>query len=467
MNKIWRAKTAICIFLDAVLLLAGMAYVFLISSRVIAPGGFMTDMSVLPMVMLTALFVLVLVDAVAAFAVSTSTWHSTFLAVSLLLYYFFSEDMTVSLYNVRLYPNAALFESLHYAFFLLSVIALFVLWNYTYRLHIPARQAIAACAFAAACAVAYGVCVMFRVQSVVAFLSLAVVLPLFIRTYVSVCRAKKDNFNFYVTGFILCSVCGLSLAEIVCNTSLVSAFPAGASTACAFAGILCYAVIYIYFIAGLDTRALKASQYKLQYERVKSQALRAQIKPHFVFNVLSSVKSLYRRDRESGDLAINLFSRHLRANIEALNIDFVPFEKELDNIQVFVSLENLRREKPFKVIFDIDCTDFDIPVLSLQPYVENAIKYSKVNEKEDGYIRISSSEADGKVLLEISDNGVGFDLGAIRPSSCGIKNSRERFLLLIGTEPEIRSVPGRGTEVIIRLGKNAKEDFQNENDHRR
>ena len=145
----------------------------------------------------------------------------------------------------------------------------------------------------------------------------------------------------------------------------------------------------------------------------------------------------------------------------------LAFEKELDNIQVFVSLENLRREKPFKVIFDIDCTDFDIPVLSLQPYVENAIKYSKVNEKEDGYIRISSSEADGKVLLEISDNGVGFDLGAIRPSSCGIKNSRERFLLLIGTEPEIRSAPGRGTEVIIRLGKNAKEDFQNENDHRR
>ena len=229
--------------------------------------------------------------------------------------------------------------------------------------------------------------------------------------------------------------------------------------------VLVYAVIYIYFIAGLDKRALKANRYKLQYETVKSQALRAQIKPHFVFNVLSSIKSLYRKDLESGDRAINLFSRHLRANVEALNVDFVPFEKELDNIQIYLALENFRQDKPFNVIFDIDCSDFDIPVLSLQPYIENAIKYSKVNQKEDGYIRISSSEADGEVLLEISDNGVGFDTGAIKPVSCGLRNARERFLLLVGAEPRIRSVPGKGTDITIRMKKNAKEEFLHEDDH--
>jgi sensor histidine kinase YesM len=92
-----------------------------------------------------------------------------------------------------------------------------------------------------------------------------------------------------------------------------------------------------------------------------------------------------------------------------------------------------------------------VPILSLQVYVENAIRYSKVNEIEGGYIEISSYEEGDKIIVEVNDNGVGFDVNDIKDTSFGIKNSRERFKLLLNAEIEIKSEIGSGTNVRIIL----------------
>ena len=191
--------------------------------------------------------------------------------------------------------------------------------------------------------------------------------------------------------------------------------------------------------------------------------LQAQIKPHFVFNVLLSIKNLYHSDTELGDEAIDLFSKHLRAQVEAAGADMVPFEKELDTIRVFTDLENIRQDKELNLIFDIEYSDFQIPALSLQTFIENAIKYSRISEKEDGYIRISSRCENGEILLEISDNGVGFDPSEIRDTSYGIRNSVERFRLLTGVSPEIISSPGNGTSIMIRFNKSSSEKHHENN----
>ena len=111
----------------------------------------------------------------------------------------------------------------------------------------------------------------------------------------------------------------------------------------------------------------------------------------------------------------------------------------------YVNLENLRLEKSFPVYFDIDYQDFLIPPLSLQPLVENAIRYSKVNEKEDGYIQIRSFlRDDGRIEVDVEDNGVGFDPLSVTSSSKGLANVKERLKLLLNAEILIESAPGKG-----------------------
>ena len=156
-------------------------------------------------------------------------------------------------------------------------------------------------------------------------------------------------------------------------------------------------------------------------------SLQAQIKPHFVFNVLSSIKSLYHVNPDSGDYAIDLFSKHLRAQIEATGADLIPFEKELDNIRVFTDLENIRREKDLNIIFNIEYSDFSIPALSLQSFIENAIKYGRTSEKEDGYISISSCCEDGEILLEIADRTRQMTVKTFGSFDCFIDSRVVRF----------------------------------------
>lgn len=101
-------------------------------------------------------------------------------------------------------------------------------------------------------------------------------------------------------------------------------------------------------------------------------------------------------------------------------------------------------------------TDFKVPAFSLQPFIENALNYSKVNEKEDGYIMISTSSEGEFVKISITDNGVGFDVSQLKEGAHGINNCKERFRLLFNTEPVISSIVSVGTEITITIRRTAE-----------
>lgn len=187
-----------------------------------------------------------------------------------------------------------------------------------------------------------------------------------------------------------------------------------------------------------------------RYENAKQEALRGQIKPHFVFNCLSAIEGTYHRSQEEGDHAMALFAAHLRSDVDSMEKNLIPFEEEIANVNHYLELENLRLEKKFTLLFDINDIDFQVPPLSLQPLIENAIKYSKVNEKPDGWIGLSSDRNDdGSITLTVEDNGVGFDETKTTSDSQGLKNVRERFALILGATMSIRSIPEEGTRVVI------------------
>lgn len=183
------------------------------------------------------------------------------------------------------------------------------------------------------------------------------------------------------------------------------------------------------------------------------KVLVGQMKPHFIFNALTKIKSMYHTNLQEGDSTLELFSDYMRESLSLLDNEIVSFETELQNLARYVDFINTGKTNPFNVIYNVDVTDFCLPSFSLQPFVENALKYSKVNEKQDGFIMISSEEVDGFIEVKITDNGNGFDTSQIKDGTHGINNSKERLRLLFDTEPVITSVVGKGTQVTIRLKK--------------
>lgn len=215
--------------------------------------------------------------------------------------------------------------------------------------------------------------------------------------------------------------------------------------------ILFVIVLYREITVENSRKVVDALRLEKERDAIKADALRAQIKPHFIFNSLASVQHAYEKDKALGDKALTAFSRHLRANVDAGEDELVPLSREIENINNYVELENMRREKPVR--FLLDCADLGLclPVLSLQPFIENAFKYAGTENTDGGYVQLRSRTTPGGHVVEIIDNGAGFDPAAVKSTSVGLKNASERLRILANARVTVDSAVGKGTRVIIEL----------------
>lgn len=221
--------------------------------------------------------------------------------------------------------------------------------------------------------------------------------------------------------------------------------------------ILCVIVLYRLATAKTNQRLIKALEVEKKQNEIKAEALKAQIKPHFIFNCLSAIQSTYQKDPKAGERLLTKFSIHLRNNVDSSVTEVIPFSRELDNILNYIELENARRDTKIEVLLDIDESNFDLPMLCLQPFIENAFKYSKVEEKDNGYIQIKTYQDKRNYNVLISDNGVGFDKTKTKDNSVGIKNAKERLELISHAKVKIVSKLGKGTHITISFPKEGKE----------
>ena len=215
--------------------------------------------------------------------------------------------------------------------------------------------------------------------------------------------------------------------------------------------ILFVIVLYREITVENSRKVVDALRLEKERDAIKADALRAQIKPHFIFNSLASVQHAYEKDKALGDKTLTAFSRHLRANVDAGEDELVPLSREIENINNYVELENMRREKPVR--FLLDCADLGLclPVLSLQPFIENAFKYAGTENTDGGYVQLRSRTTPGGHVVDIIDNGAGFDPAAVKSASVGLKNASERLRILANARVTVDSAVGKGTRVIIEL----------------
>ena len=140
-------------------------------------------------------------------------------------------------------------------------------------------------------------------------------------------------------------------------------------------------------------KLLRIKVLEAELEATKQKALLLQIKPHFVFNSLNAVQAQYRKNIAAGDMALENFAHCLRAGLDASGgKELVPFDEEVQNVLRYFELQNLRADGALTLLIDLEETAFEVPMLSLQPFVENAVKYAETETVEDGHITLSSNE---------------------------------------------------------------------------
>ena len=204
---------------------------------------------------------------------------------------------------------------------------------------------------------------------------------------------------------------------------------------------------------------------KKELYEAKVSVMVSQIQPHFMYNALSSIAMMCTIDPETAQEATVTFADYLRGNMDSLKQTApVPFEMELEHLKKYLYIEQLRFGKKLQVEYDLPVMNFRVPMLSIQPLVENAVKHGVGMKKKGGTVVISTRETDTAYQVIIRDDGVGFDPDAKKEpdgrSHVGMENTRKRLMDLCGAGIITESVIGEGTTVTITLLKDVQEGLE-------
>lgn len=162
-------------------------------------------------------------------------------------------------------------------------------------------------------------------------------------------------------------------------------------------------------------RKIKESQ-ELEKKLWQSRAelVSSQIKPHFIYNTLNSIRYLISEDPEAARKTVYDFSTYLRSNLESIGgSKEVPFSDELKHIRAYLNIEKIRFEDRLNVVEDIQAKSFLVPPLSIQPLVENAVKHGICRKMSGGTVTIRSREEKDDYVVVIEDDGEGFDVSVV------------------------------------------------------
>ena len=188
------------------------------------------------------------------------------------------------------------------------------------------------------------------------------------------------------------------------------------------------------------------------------QQMLSQIKPHFLYNALTLIIDLCDTAPQKAKEATVEFSRYLRGNMESIDrTGPISFEKELEHTKLYLDIEQMRFAGDLQVRYDIACTGFSLPALTVEPLAENAVRHG-VREKPDGRgtVVIATRETPDGYEITVMDDGPGFDPDRLPEDGqmhVGIANVRERLRQIVDGSLEYRSAPGEGTAAIIRIPK--------------
>jgi two-component system LytT family sensor kinase len=180
-----------------------------------------------------------------------------------------------------------------------------------------------------------------------------------------------------------------------------------------------------------ERRAVDSAQLEMRLVEAQLQALQRQLHPHFLFNTLNAIAGLMRTDVDAADRMMDRLGDLLRMTLNSSNIQEVSLKEELEVLQKYLDIEQVRLGDRMTVNIDIDpdTLDAQLPNFLLQPLVENAVRHGIAPRVEPSLLGISASRHANRLAIEIFNSGDGVPPHRLTllNQGVGLANTRARL----------------------------------------
>lgn len=227
--------------------------------------------------------------------------------------------------------------------------------------------------------------------------------------------------------------------------------------------VLCFYYFYNYENRLMMQQAIEAARLK-QAEQEKALALsqlgqlHSQIEPHFLFNTLANAIALIDQDTETAKRVLVRLTDMFRSNLNKNRAQYTTVAEEITFISAYLDIQQIRLGERLRYQVSHHNVDLQqrIPPLLIQPLIENALAYGIEPKAQGGQIEIVFSETDGELIVEVIDDGNGFQPdSASGGHGLGLENIRRRLQALFGEQGSlsIKEPASGGVIAILRLPK--------------
>ena len=199
-------------------------------------------------------------------------------------------------------------------------------------------------------------------------------------------------------------------------------------------------------------RQRKIASQKTEIANQRADIMILQMRPHFIYNTMTSIYYLCKEDPDLAQKVTLDFSTYLRKNFTAIaSAEMIPFTSELEHTYAYLAVEQALYKNTLLVDYDTPHTFFRIPPLTLQPIVENAVKHGRNPYVGPLRISILTKKTDSGSEIIVEDSGRGFDPAGTAEPGIALENIRQRLEMMCGGSLTIRSREGAGTVVTVTI----------------
>ena len=202
----------------------------------------------------------------------------------------------------------------------------------------------------------------------------------------------------------------------------------------------------------LQDNLVQYAKHQKEIANQKANILILQMRPHFIYNTMTSIYYLCDQDSNKAKQVTLDFTTYLRKNFTAIaSEEAISFLEELEHTRAYLAVEQAQFEDTLFVNFDTPYTSFKLPPLTLQPIVENAVKHGMVSSNKPIHISIKTRKTDSASEIIVEDDGKGFKPADDNEPHIALNNIRQRLEMMCKGTLEISSRSEGGTSVKITI----------------